>query len=182
MKTTVRVIGILVVLLSCNSVLYANEDSVGADEAFVQKNSTINESFIRSVAKNRAHIGDEDAIFVEVDGMDDFREQLDSGELERTIKEGNGITKQYIYRDIKNIKVDDRDLRNMEGEMLNLGTQIEADNQQVVQILNISDSQIKLDKHQINAGIMSETSDLEGNVNRTTIKNSILQGMEMEDD
>ncbi len=180
MKKTVGAVGILVILFSLNS-LYA-EDSIEADEAFVMKNSTVNESFVRSMARNRAHVGDEGAVFVEVDGVDEFKEKMESGELDSTIREGNGITKQYIYKNIKNVNIDDRDLRDMEGDMLNLGTTIESDNQQVVQVLNITDSEINVDEHQINAGIMSETSNLEGAINRTTIKNSVLKGMTMEED
>jgi hypothetical protein len=179
MKVTIRTIGILVAILACNTALYADADSIDADEGFVQKHNTVNESFIRSIAKNRVHGGSQDAVFVEIDGIDEFRDELESGNLETTIREGNGITKQYIYKDIKNVKIDDKDLRDMEQEMINLGTQIKGENQQVVQVLNISDSDIRSETSQINAGIISETEDLSGIVNKTTIKNSVLQGMSM---
>jgi len=188
MKMRVRTIGILVALFSCSSVLHAG-DSIDADEGFVQKNSTINESFIRSIAKNRVHGGSADAVFVEIDGIDEFRDSMESGEFESNIREGNGINKQYIYRDIKNVKIDDKELRDMEGDMLNLGTEIKSNNQQVVQVLNISDSDIRSNMSQINAGVVVnidddmdiQAPDLSGIVNRTNIKNSVLQGVKGDD-
>jgi hypothetical protein len=170
MKKIVKTAGLLTVLMSSTTLLHAE-----VDEGFVQKNSTVNESFIRSIARNRAHVGDKDAIFVEIDGEDEFKEKLESGELNRGIQEGNGITKQYIYKDIKNVNITDRDLNGIDGNQLNLGTQIQGDNQQVVQILNITDSQIDTDK-EINAGISSDSSSLSGITNVTTIKNSSLMG------
>ena len=181
MKTAIKTIGVIVAILASNS-LYADEDSIDADEGFVQKHNTVNESFIRSIAKNRVHQGSPDAVFVEIDGIDEFRDELESGNLETSIREGNGITKQYIYKDIKNVKIDDKDLRGMEQDMIDLGTQIKGNNQQVVQVLNISDSDIRSETSQINAGIRTETEDLSGIVNKTTIKNSVLQGMSVKGD
>jgi len=180
MKRVLSSIGVLLAILACNSVVYADEADIDADDGFVQKNNTVNESFIRSIARNRVHGGSPDAVFVEIDGIDEFKDELKSGNLEREIRDGNGITKQYIYKDIKNVTLDDKDLRDMEQDMLDLGTQIRSENQQVVQVLNISDSDIRLETSQINAGIRSEVDDLSGIVNKTTIKNSVLQGMDVD--
>jgi len=171
MKQKIKTIGLLTTIFaSSHLALYAD-----ADETFVKKNSTVNSSFIRSIARNRSFVGDQDAVFVEIDGKDEFKEKLESGELTQNVQQSNGITTQYVYKDIKNVNVNDRDLQNVEGETLNLGSHISGDNQQVVQVLNIKNTTIKTDKH-INAGVTSDSSSLSGITSVTSIENSDLLG------
>jgi hypothetical protein len=171
MKKTIKITGILTTIMAFSHVgLYAD-----ADEAFVQRNSTVNSSFIRSIARNRSFVGDQDVVFVEIDGKDDFKEKLESGELTQNVQQSSGITTQYVYKDIKNVNITDRDLSNVKGETLNLGSHISGNNQEVVQVLNIKNTNIKTDKH-INAGVTSDSSSLSGITSVTTIENSDLLG------
>lgn len=171
MKQTVKITGLIAIMLtSYHTTLYAD-----ADEVFVQRNSTVNSSFIRSIARNRAFVGDQDVVFIEIDGKDEFKEKLQSGELTQNVQESSGITTQYVYKEIKNVNITDRDLTDLEGETLNLGSHISGDNQEVVQVLNIENTTIKTDKY-INAGVTSDSSSLSGITSVTTIENSDLLG------
>ena len=145
------------------------------DETFVKMNSMVNKSFIKSVAKNRASMGSDNAAYVEIDGKQEFKDALASGALDTNLEEGNGINKQYIYKDIKNVKLTDRDLRGIEGDTLNLGSEVEGDGQKVVQVLNIKNTTIDTDR-EINAGVVSDSSDIDGITNITNIENSTLLG------
>ena len=170
MKQIIKITGILIIVASPDVALYAN-----ADEAFVQRNSTVNSSFIRSIARNRSFVGDQDVVFVEVDGKNEFKEKLESGELTRNVQQSSGITKQYVYKDIRNVNINDRDLSDLEDDTLNLGSHISGDNQEVVQVLNITNTNIKTDRH-INAGVTSDSSSISGITSVTTIENSDLLG------
>jgi hypothetical protein len=170
MKKTVLKLCITTSILLLTSSLHAE-----VDENFVKMNSMVNKSFIKSVAKNRASMGSQNAAYVEIDGKQEFKDALQSGELNTNLQEGNGITKQYIYKDIKNVNLNDRDLRGIEGDTLNLGSEIQGDGQKVVQVLNIKDSKIETDRH-INAGIISDSSNIDGITNVTNIEGSTLSG------
>lgn len=170
MKRTINLLLVTTAIFSLSTTLHAE-----IDENFVKMNSMVNKSFIKSVAKNRASMGSENAAYVEIDGKEEFKEALESGELNTNLEEGNGITKQYIYKDIKNVNITDRDLRNIEGDTLNLGSEVQGDGQNVVQVLNIEGSSIKTDR-EINAGIISESNNIDGITNVTTIEDSTLLG------
>jgi hypothetical protein len=145
------------------------------DESFVKRNSMVNKSFIKSVAKDRATMGSSSAQYVEINGKEELKDALASGELDNTLEEGNGIDKQYIYREINNVKLTDRDLRDVEGDTLNLGAEVDGDGQKVVQVLNIKNTTIETDRH-INAGIVSDSDNIDGLTNVTNIQNSVLSG------
>jgi len=170
MKKTLQTLSISTIIIISTSSLHAE-----VDENFVKMNSMVNKSFIKSVAKNRASMGSQNAAYVEIDGKQEFKDALQSGELNTNLQEGNGITKQYIYKDIKNVNLNDRDLRGIEGDTLNLGSEIQGDGQKVVQVLNIKDSKIETDRH-INAGIISDSSNIDGITNVTNIEGSTLSG------
>ncbi|SFV71562.1 hypothetical protein MNB_SV-13-898 [hydrothermal vent metagenome] len=169
MKKTniVSTAGILILL---TSTLYSE-----VDETFVKMNSTVNKSFIKTMAKNRARVDSSDASYTAIDGKEELKDALDSGVLDSKLEEGNGIKKQYIYTEIKNVKLNDRDLKDIKGDTLNLGSQIEGEGQNVVQVLNIKNTKIKTDKH-INAGIETDASNIDGITNVTSIENSSLIG------
>ena len=171
MKKRVQVIlSITTIMVSFSTLLQAE-----IDESFVKMNSMVNKSFIKSVAKNRASMGSDNAAYVEIDGKQEFKDALASGTLDTGLEEGNGINKQYIYKDIKNVKLTDRDLRDVEGDTLNLGSEVEGDGQKVVQVLNIKNTTIDTDR-EINAGIVSDSSDIDGITNISNIENSSLRG------
>ena len=161
-------VGIIILLTSS---LYSE-----VDENFVKMNSTVNKSFIKSVAKNRASAGSSStASYTSIDGTEELKDALNSGALDSKVEENNGITKQYVYTEIKNVNLKDKDLKDIEGDTLNLGSQVEGDGQNVVQVLNIKNSTINTDRH-INAGIETDSSDIDGITNVTSIENSTLVG------
>lgn len=170
MKKMIHTLSIATIGILFSSTLYAE-----VDETFVQLNSMVNKSFIKSIAKNRAEMGSSGAEYVEIDGKEEFKDALVSGDLETNLEGNNGISKQYIYKEIKNVNLNDRDLKGIKGDTLNLGSTIEGDGQNVVQVLNIEDSKIRTNRH-INAGIESDSSDLSGITNVTSIENSSLIG------
>jgi len=170
MKTIKKSLLITGAIILFSSTLYSE-----VDENFVKMNSMVNKSFIKSVAKNRATIGSAGASYVEIDGKDEFKDALESGALDSGLEENNGISKQYVYKDIKNVNLNDRDLRDIEGDTLNLGSQVDGDGQNIVQVLNIKNTKINTERH-INAGIETEASDIEGITNVTSIEGSSLVG------
>lgn len=174
MKIMIKSISVLSMSILLSSNLYSE-----VDETFVKMNSMVNKSFIKSIAKNRATMnnGGSDATssYLDIDGKEEFKDALESGALDTGIEEGNGITKQYVYREIKNVNLTDRDLKDMEGDTLNLGTQLEGDGQNVDQVINIKNTKIKTDKH-INAGIETDALDIDGITNISSIENSTLIG------
>jgi len=170
MKKTINVMSKVVIVMLLTSSIHAE-----VDETFVKMNSMVNKSFIKSVAKNRASGGSSDASYTSIDGKEELKDALSSGALDSKLEESNGITKQYVYTEIKNVKLNDRDLKDIEGDTLNLGSQIEGDGQNVVQVLNIKNTSITTDRH-INAGIETDSSDIEGITNVTSIENSSLIG------
>lgn len=176
-KQRVTLAGIISAILIINPLVYAAD--VGADEDFVTTHGAVNHSFVETIAKNRSHAGDKTADYVDIDGNDEFQEALKSGELNSELEDSSNIRKRYIYREIKNVDLDDRDLEGMEGETLNLGSDIEGGN--VVQSMNIEDSTIDTDKH-INAGITSSSDDVSDVTNITNIKDSKLSGGNSDDD
>ena len=170
MKKTINIVSKVGIIVLFTSTLYSE-----VDENFVKMNSMVNKSFIKSVAKNRASAGSAGASYTAIDGTEELKDALDSGALDSKLEESNGITKQYVYTEIKNVNLNDRDLKDIEGDTLNLGSQVEGDGQNVVQVLNIKNTTINTDRH-INAGIETDSSDIEGITNVTSIENSSLIG------
>jgi len=172
MKKIINIVSKASIIVLLTSTLYSE-----VDENFVKMNSMVNKSFIKTIAKNRAASGSNSgsASYTEIDGKEELKDALNSGALDSKLEESNGITKQYIYTEIKNVKLDDNDLKDVQGDTLNLGSQIEGDGQNVVQVLNIKNTTIKTDRH-INAGIETDSSDISDITNVTSIENSSLIG------
>lgn len=169
MNRTIRRVLSITMFFTLISPLYGE-----VDENFVKMHGMVNKSFIKSVAKNRASMGDQNAAYVEVDGKEEFKDALASGELDTNLDKSNGVRKQYIYKEIKNVNINDSDLKDIEGETLNLGSEVK-DGQKVVQVLNIEDSKIETDR-EINAGVVSDSSSTDGVTNVTSVEDSTLVG------
>ncbi|NEW61290.1 hypothetical protein GSY74_08340 [Sulfurovum sp. bin170] len=175
MKNRIATIGLISTLLIIGSSLsYAD-----ADENFVTVEGAVNLTFVESIAKNRAHKGEEkSAKYMKIDGNEDFREAVENDQF-GNIGDGSKIRKQYIYRDIQNVDLDDRDFKDMDGDTLNLGSSTDSDN--IVQSLNIENSKIKTDKY-INAGVASSSDDVSDITNVTNIDDSELSGGSSDDE
>lgn len=168
-KKTVATIGLISVLSITSPFAYAD-----ADENFVTIKGAINHSFVETITRNRTHKGEEkSAKYMKIDGNEEFSEALSNDQFNSDTVDSSRIQKQYIYRDIQNVNLDDRDLEGMAGDTLNLGSEVDGGN--VVQSLNIEDSSIKTDKY-INAGVSSSSDDVSDITSVTNIDNSELSG------
>ena len=164
---------ITLTLLLSSASLYADiyDDYIKLDQGFNQK-------FIRNIAENRAYEGNTQSgrykdRYLEVDGNEEFKEALAEGKFDNDLNDTSRIEKAYIYRDIKNVKIDDKDLEGIEGDTLNLGSNVEGGN--IVQSLNIENSTIETDR-QLSAGVTSNSSDVSDITSITQIKDSKLSG------
>ena len=169
---------IAISLLLSNASLYADiyDDYIKLDQG-------VNQKFIRNMAENRAYEGHTQSErykdkYMVVDGNDEFKEAVKEGKFDVDLDDSSRIEKEYIYRDIQNVDIDDSDLEGIEGDTLNLGSNVEGGN--VVQSLNIENSNIETDR-KLNAGITSTSSDISDITSLTQIKDSKLSGGGLED-
>ncbi|CAA6816865.1 MAG: Unknown protein [uncultured Sulfurovum sp.] len=174
MKHKIKLVSILT-LLTYNSLLLAD-----ADADFVTIQGAVNHSFVESISKNLAHVGDKRGKYIKVDGNDEFKEVLaEGGFTEDDLKDGSKISKRYISTTIENVDLDDSDLTDINSDTLNLGSEIEGGN--VVQSLNIKDTKIETERH-INAGVIASGDDTSNISNMTNIEDSQLLGTNNEKD
>jgi hypothetical protein len=164
---------IVISLILSNSSLYADiyDDHVKLDQGF-------NHKFVRNIAESRAHEGQRESEkykdrYMVVDGNEEFQEALEDGQFDTDLTDSSRIEKEYIYRDIKNVNIDDSDLEGLEGDTLNLGSNIDGGN--VMQSLNIENSNIETDR-ELSAGITTTSSDISDITSITQIKDSKLSG------
>jgi hypothetical protein len=170
MKKTKKSLGITaLILLSLTPILtYAD-----ADEDYITQHNAVNRSFIDSLTRNRSYVGDKSVRHIEIDGNEEFLEAMENGTLEEKLEEGNKLQKKYITTEIKNVDLDEDDLKDIAGDTLNLGAETEEGN--LVQSLTIEDSSIQTDKH-INAGVSSASDDISDITSVIDIDNSQLSG------
>ena len=165
----------LICLSTTSSYLYAD-----ADEDYVTIKGAINHSFVRTLTRNRAHKGEEVASsFIEIKGDDEFKEAVKNGQFNNDIVDSSRIQKTYTHVDIQGVDIDQNDLDGLGGDTLNLGSNVDGGN--IVQSLNIKDSNIKTDKY-INAGVTSSSDDISDITSLTDIDNSELSGGNRDDD
>lgn len=169
---------IVVSLLLSNVSLYADlyDDYIKLDQGFNQK-------FIKNIAENRAYEGHTQSErykdkYMVVDGNDEFKEAIKEGKFDVNLDDTSRIEKEYIYKDIKNVDIDDSDLEDIKGDTLNLGSDVDGGN--IVQSLNIENSNIQTDR-KLNAGITSTSSDISDITSLTQIKDSKLSGGGLDD-
>jgi len=171
MKTRLlKTIGVPSALLVATTLLiYAD-----ADENFIKMHGAVNRSFVEGVAQTRASKGEaKTAKYMKVKGNEEFKEAVATGQFTEAMEDSSKIQKQYVVREIEDVDIDDRDLEDIEGDTLNLGTETEDGN--IVQLLNIKDSKIETEKH-IVAGVSTESSDANDITSITTVKDSELSG------
>lgn len=164
---------IVISLIVSSSFVYADiyDDYIKLDQGF-------NHKFIRNIAESRAHEGHRESEkykdqYMVVDGNEEFKEALENGQFDINLDDPSRIEKEYIYRDIKNVDIDDSDLEGIEGDTLNLGSNVDSGN--IVQSLNIENSSIETDR-ELSAGVTSNSSDVSDITSITQIKDSKLSG------
>ncbi len=148
---------------------------VGAeDDVYTKKHSVANKSFIKSMAKNRAYTGVEGAHYTKVDGDEEFKKAMESGQLEQE-STGSRIEKQFNYIDINNVRISKDDLANSQGDDLTIGTRVKSEREKIMQAIEIKSSKIETDK-ELNVGIVSSSDKVSGITSVNTIDRSTLIG------
>jgi len=149
-------------------------DNFYLGDSFNKRHSKAKESFNKTMAKNRAysHIGD--ASYTEVDGKEEFKKALESGKLNQKV-DGNKITKTYKAIDIKNVRLNKNDLKDIAGDKLLIGSQVDEDREKLMQTIDIKNSKIDTDK-ELNIGVKSTSDKVSGIDSMTNIKNSSIKG------
>jgi len=174
-----------IIVLSCilGSLLYSggtNADNLYLGDGFNLRHSKVKESFIKSIAKNRANLHKKGAGYIEVRGNEEFKDALKSGKLGQT-STGNGITKEYRYIDIKNVNINKNDLKDIDDDRLLIGTKVDSKRAELMQNINIENSRIETEKR-LNVGVVSTQKKVEGITTSQNIANSKLKGGKLRDD
>jgi len=152
-------------------------DNMYLGDGFNMRHSKVKESFIKSIAKNRAKTNTNGASYVEIKSDDEFKEALKSGELGK-VSAGNGITKEYRYIDIKNVNIKKNELEDIGNDELLIGTKVNNKKEELMQNINIRNSKIDTEKR-LNIGVVSSQKKVEGISTFQNISNSQMKGGQM---
>lgn len=167
MKKTILTLSFISLLAPLS--LYADDE-----DPFNKLNAAVNDSFIKVIAKNRVRNGTAQASsYKEIDNKEEFLDALEAGDFDNEPVDTNKITTQYVYTEIKNVRIDKNDLKELEGDTLDLGTHI--DNGKITQVLNIKNSKIETDK-EINLAVTLDDDTMSSVTTSTNIKESQLLG------
>ena len=143
-------------------------------DSFNARHSKAKESFNKTMAKNRAYSHMGDASYTEINGKDEFKKALESGQLNQKI-DTNKITKTYRAIDIKNVRMNRNDFKNINGDRVLIGSKVDKDREKLMQTVDIKNSKIETDK-KLNVGVVSTSDKVNGVDNMTNIQNSTLKG------
>lgn len=144
------------------------------EENFNEKHSAANQSFIETMAKNRAHSNIGNASVTEVRGKEEFKEALKNGDLNQQT-DTNKITKEYKHIEVKDVRLNKNDLKEIEGDQLLIGSQVDDQRQKLMQNIEIKNSKIETDK-KLNVGVVSSNDEVSGITSVNKIDRSSLQG------
>ncbi len=168
---------LITVALIAIGALYLNAgDNFYQGDSFNKRHSKGKESFNKTMAKNRAYSHMGDASYTEVDGKEEFKKALESGKLDQKV-DSNKITKTYKAIDIKNVRMNRDDFKNMSGDRVLIGSEVDEDREKLMQTIDIKNSKIDTDK-QLNVGVVSSSDKVDGIDNMTNIKDSKLKGVD----
>jgi len=157
------------------SSLYAGEsNNVYLGDKFNPRHSNVNESFVKTMAKNRAYTDANGASYTKIDGKEELQKALETGQLDQELN-GNRITQEYKYIEINNARINKNDLKNMKGDNLLIGSKVTQEKQRVMQSIDMKNSKIDTDKH-INIGIVSSVKNNSGITSINKIQGSSLIG------
>jgi hypothetical protein len=149
-------------------------DNFYQGDSFNKRHSKGKESFNKTMAKNRAYSHMGDASYTEVDGKEEFKKALESGQLDQKV-DTNKITKTYKAIDIKNVRLNKNDLKDVAGDNLLIGSQVDEDREKLMQTIDIKNSKIDTDK-EVNIGVKSTSDKVNGIDSMTNIKDSSIKG------
>jgi len=155
--------------------VYAGENIYLGEDKFNKRHSAVKEAYIRTLSKNRAYNRIGDSSYVEIDSKEEFKKALESGALDQKI-DTNKVTKTYRTIDIKNVKLDEDDLKELtqNRDRILIGSEVDK-RSNLVQNINIKNSKIETDK-KLNIGIISKDKRVKGIENYTNIDKSYIKG------
>ncbi len=158
------------------SVVFLNGgENLYLGDSFNARHSKAKESFNKTMAKNRAYSHMGDASYTEVNGKDEFKKALESGKLNQKI-DTNKITKTYRAIEIKNVRMNRNDFKDIDTDRVIIGSQVDKDREKLMQTVDIKNSKIETDK-QLNIGVVSTSDKVSGIDTMTNIQNSTLKGV-----
>lgn len=165
MKTTLLT---LTLLTLTPFTLYADDD-----DPFLLLNTSVNESFIKVVAKNRASAAENSSNFTEINTKEEFLQELKENQENKKAINTNSLTTEYIYTEIKNVDINKHDLKEIQGDTLNLGTDVKRG--KVSKVLKIKNTKIETDKD-INMAVNLDADEKNSATTFTQISDSQLLG------
>ncbi len=165
---------ITVAFIAIGTLYLGAGDNFYQGDSFNKRHSKGKESFNKTMAKNRAYSHMGDASYTEVDGKEEFKKALESGKLDQKV-DSNKITKTYKAIDIKNVRMNKDDFKNISGDRVLIGSEVDKDREKLMQTIDIKNSKIDTDK-QLNVGVISTSDKVNGIDNMTNIKDSSLKG------
>jgi hypothetical protein len=131
------------------------------------------DSYNRVMAKNRASSSIDDSSYVEIKNKKEFKEALESGKIGSEVK-GNSVSSTYKVIDIKNVNLSQKDLKDIQGDRLTIGSKITG-REKIKQTVNIKNSKISTTK-KLNVGIVSSGRRVHGVSTSNNIRGSSLSG------
>ncbi len=164
------IIGLMVTVV----VILNGGENMYLGDSFNARHSKAKESFNKTMAKNRAYSHMGDASYTEINGKEEFKKALESGKLNQKI-DTNKITKTYRAIEIKNVRMNRNDFKDIDGDRVIIGSQVDKDREQLMQTVDIKNSKIETDK-KLNVGVVSTSDKVSGIDTMTNIQNSTLKG------
>ncbi len=164
------IIGLMVTVV----VILNGGENMYLGDSFNARHSKAKESFNKTMAKNRAYSHMGDASYTEINGKEEFKKALESGKLNQKV-DTNKITKTYRAIEIKNVRMNRNDFKDIDGDRVIIGSQVDKDREQLMQTVDIKNSKIETDK-KLNVGVVSTSDKVSGIDTMTNIQNSTLKG------
>ncbi len=165
------IIGLMVTVV----VILNGGENMYLGDSFNARHSKAKESFNKTMAKNRAYSHMGDASYTEINGKEEFKKALESGKLNQKV-DTNKITKTYRAIEIKNVRMNRNDFKDIDGDRVIIGSQVDKDREQLMQTVDIKNSKIETDK-KLNVGVVSTSDKISGIDTMTNIQNSTLKGV-----
>jgi hypothetical protein len=165
-----------VLLIAIGALYLYGGDNFYQGDSFNKRHSKGKESFNKTMAKNRAYSHMGDASYTEVNGKDEFKKALEAGKFDQKI-DSNKITKTYKAIDIKNVRMNRDDFKNIDSDRVLIGSEVDKDREKLMQTIDIKNSKIDTDK-QLNIGVISKSDKIEGIDTITNIERSSLKGID----
>lgn len=128
-------------------------DNIYLGDNFNSSHSDFKEVYNRVISKNRARNRIGDSSYIKIDGREEFKEALKSGDLDRKVKSGRAV-KTFRTIDISNVKLSREEMDDItDGKSrVIIGSKVNGA-EKLSQSINIKNSDISTDKR-LNIGVV----------------------------